>query len=269
MTAPLADFAVRTTSAALLGAVMLVAIVFGGVWGVAILVSAIGVLVAAEFYTLTRRERRTPNEVFGLTAVFALPLATARYGSAGLATTVSVLIVAALVWHVAIRSVRLSDTAVTVFGVAYIGFTLAHLVLMRQLAGGVALCLLLVFGVWANDVFAYLAGSSIGRTPLAPRISPRKTWEGFAAGTLATTLVWVVGGSYLTSMAWPSLVFVGLSASAAAALGDLAESRFKREVMVKDSGTLLPGHGGFLDRFDSFILVTVVAYYTLTLVGVR
>lgn len=269
MTAPLTDFAVRAGSAGLLGAIMLAAIIFGGVWGVAVLAAGIGVLAAIEFYALTRRERRTPNELFGLAAVIAAPLSTARYGNAGLATTVAVLVIAALVWHVAIRSVRLSDTAVTVFGAAYVGLTLAHLVLIRQLDNGVMFCLILVFGVWANDIFAYLAGSAFGRTPFAPRISPKKTWEGFAAGTLATVLVWVMGGSYLTDLTWPVLTVLGLTASAAAALGDLAESRFKREVMVKDSGRLLPGHGGFLDRFDSLILVTVVTYYVLLVVGAR
>jgi phosphatidate cytidylyltransferase len=248
---------------------MLGAILFGGLWGVAALAAAIGVLAATEFYALTRRERRTPNEIFGLTAVAAMPFAAAGFGETGLAGVVGVFVIAALVWHVTFRAVRLADTAVTVFGAVYIGYTLAHLVLIRTLADGTMLCLTLALSVWANDVFAYLAGSTLGRTPLAPRISPKKTWEGFAAGTLATTLTWTVVGSQLTSVPMLQCVLIGLGASCAAAVGDLAESRFKREVKVKDSGRLLPGHGGFLDRFDSFILVTIVSYYALLLAGVR
>jgi len=268
MSRPLADFAIRALSAGLLGAVMLVAILFGGVWGVAALASVIGVLAGVELTTITRRDRRAPDTVAGLAAIAALPLVTARFGADGIASVFAALAVGALVWHVAFRSLRLADTAITVFGVAYVGLAFAHLVLLRQLTDGVSLCLVMVLGVWANDVFAYLAGSTFGRTPMAPRISPKKTWEGFAAGTLATTLVWTVAGTILTDLAPGLLITVGIAASLAAAIGDLAESRIKREMMVKDSGRLLPGHGGFLDRFDSFILVTVVTYHVLASAGV-
>lgn len=269
MSRPLADFAIRALSAGLLGAVMLATILYGGVWGVAALASVIGVLAGAELVAITRRERRTPNTLAGLAAIVALPLAAARFGADGIAPVLAALVVGALIWHVAFRSLRLADTAITVFGAAYIGLPFAHLVLLRQLPDGVSLCLVMVFGVWANDVFAYLAGSTFGRTPMAPRISPKKTWEGFLAGTLATTLVWAVVGTMLTDLPLDRLIIVGLAASLAAAIGDLAESRIKREMMVKDSGRLLPGHGGFLDRFDSFILVTIVTYHVLVLAGAR
>ena len=269
MNRPLADFAIRALSAGVLGAAMLAAIVFGGVWGVAGLASAIGSLAGAELAAITRRERRAPDVVAGLAAIAALPFVVARFGAAGIAPVFAALVAGALAWHVSFRSLRLADTATTVFGVAYIGLAFAHLVLLRQLDGGVALCLVMVLSVWANDVFAYLVGSTLGRTPLALRISPKKTWEGFAAGSLATTLVWAVAGSALIDLPAIWLVTIGGVASLAAAIGDLAESRIKREMMVKDSGRLLPGHGGFLDRFDSFMLVTVVTYHTLLLAGAR
>ncbi len=117
----------------------------------------------------------------------------------------------------------------------------------------------MIVSIWANDSFAYMAGSAFGRHKMAPRISPKKSWEGFVAGTLGTTGVWLAAAlcrASISRLAGGSLI--GLAASIAAVIGDLAESRIKREVGVKDSGTLLPGHGGFLDRFDSFIMVAIV-----------
>jgi len=266
----LKDFAVRTASALVLGAVILGVLFFGGVWGLAIATSAIAALCVAELYALARRESRLPNEVFGLAAVAAMPLAAAAYGPAGLTAVVGVLIVASLAWHVLFRQVRLTDTAVTVFGAIYVGFTLAHLVLIRQLDGGTLIALTMIISVWVNDVFAYIVGSAFGRHRLAPSISPNKTVEGLVAGSVATVAVWVLMGLF-ADLALPAgwLVALGLGASVGGVVGDLAESRIKREAEVKDSGRLLPGHGGFLDRFDGFIVICVVTYYLLVLAGVQ
>jgi phosphatidate cytidylyltransferase len=266
----LRDFGIRTLSAALLGGVVLAVLFFGGTWGLAAAVAVIAALAATELYALARRERRLPNEMFGITAVVAMPLVAARWGGSGLAAVISALIVASLVWHVLFRQVRLSDTAVTVFGAAYVGFTLSHVVLIRQLDGGTMLTLTMILGIWANDVAAYLVGSTVGKRPLAARISPRKTWEGLAGGTAGTVAVWLLVGPLAeTGLSVSTLLLIGLVSSLAAVFGDLAESRFKREASVKDSGTLLPGHGGFLDRFDSFIVVSIVTYYLLVMAGVQ
>lgn len=266
----LKDFAVRTATALLLGAAMLGVLFFGDVWGLAIAVAVIAAVCAAEFYALTRREARLPNEIFGLIAVVAMPLAAAAFGPSGLTAVVGALMIASLAWHVFFRQVRLTDTAVTVFGAVYVGFALAHFVLIRKLDNGTLIALTMILSVWINDVFAYIVGSAVGRHRLAPTISPNKTVEGLAAGSVATIAVWLVMGLVADlglSTGW--LVAVGLAASVAAVVGDLAESRIKREVGVKDSGRTLPGHGGFLDRFDSFILICIVTYYLLVLAGVK
>lgn len=266
----LKDFAVRTASAVLLGAAILAVLFFGRVVGLAAAVAVVAVLASAELYRLARREHRLPNEVFGLVAVAAMPFAAAVAGASGLAAVVSALVVASLVWHVAFAQVRLSDTAVTVFGAVYVGFSLSHLVLIRQLDSGTLIALTMIVSVWANDVLAYLVGSTMGRRRLAPRISPRKTVEGLVAGTVATVVVWLAAGPLAgLALRWQWLLALGLGASAGAVFGDLAESRIKREVAAKDSGRLLPGHGGFLDRFDGFIVICVVTYYLLRLAGVR
>jgi phosphatidate cytidylyltransferase len=264
----LRDFGVRTASALAVGAVLLVTLLFGGVWALAAVTALIAALATAELYALARRERRLPNELFGLVAVIALPFAAAAWGSDGVLPVLAWLVIASLGWHVAFRIVRLADTAVTVFGALYVGFGLAHLVLIRELPRGMAVALVMIIGIWANDVLAYVVGSAFGRHRLAPRISPKKSWEGLAAGTLGTLLAWVIGGAIADlGLAPGALAGIGLAASVASVTGDLAESRIKREAGVKDSGRLLPGHGGFLDRFDSFILVAVVTYYAVQIAG--
>lgn len=269
MTASLKDFGVRAASALVLGAVMLGSLFFAGVWGLAVVAAIIASGAMWEFVQLTRRGRTLPEEMPALAGIAALPFAAAAWGPTGLLAAGSVLVVAMLVRHVLVRQLRLADTAVTVFGAAYIGLGASHLLLMRRLEDGVMLVLATIMSVWANDVFAYLAGSSFGRRPLAPRISPKKTWEGLAAGTVGTTAAWLGIGSLGTDLAFGPLVAVGLVASLAAVFGDLVESRFKREAQVKDSGALLPGHGGMLDRFDSFLVVTIVVYHVLLAVGAR
>jgi phosphatidate cytidylyltransferase len=114
--------------------------------------------------------------------------------------------------------------------------------------------------VWANDVFAYLVGVSVGRHKMCPRISPHKSWEGFAGGLVGATAVsGLIGGWWIGGNVWLWLGF-GLVVALAAVGGDLLESRFKRAAGVKDSGRLLPGHGGLLDRFDATLGAVPVAF---------
>ncbi|MDZ4179735.1 MAG: phosphatidate cytidylyltransferase [Coriobacteriia bacterium] len=266
----LKGFATRVVTAGGVGVVMLTAIFFGRPLGLGIVLSAIAMLAVAELYSFTRREHRLPNEVFGVLAAGAMPISAAVAGRLGLMAALTVLVVASLVWHVMFRQIKTADTAVTVFGAVYVGFLLAHFVLVRQLESGVLFALATILSVWANDVFAYLVGSTMGRHKMAPRVSPHKSWEGFAAGTLFTVLVWAALALLPeNALALPVLIGIGLAISIAAVIGDLIESRLKREAGVKDSGSVLPGHGGFLDRFDSLILVSVVAYYLLILAGIR
>ncbi len=269
------DLGVRVTVATLYGAVMLGVTLWGGVMGLAALIAVIGALAAYELYEMTRREHRLPNEVFGIAAVVAMPLAAAVWGPVALSGVVTVLLVASLMWHLVFRSVTTSDTAVTVFGAVYVGFSLTHLVLLRGLESGTLLVVTTLASVWANDSFAYLIGSTLGRHRMAPTISPKKSWEGFAAGTVFTVVAWLaaywlaeryLGGAPL-GLVWHAAI--GLAVSAAAVVGDLVESRLKREAGFKDSGRMLPGHGGFLDRHDSLILVSLVVYHVAVLGGAR
>jgi CDP-diglyceride synthetase len=114
--------------------------------------------------------------------------------------------------------------------------------------------------VWANDVFAYLVGSAFGRHKMAPRLSPHKSWEGFAGGVIGAMIVAGLVGRLWIGEVWRIWIPFGLLVSLAAVAGDLTESWFKRTAGVKDSGRLLPGHGGLLDRFDATLGAVPVAF---------
>ena len=271
---------VRLVTAFVYAAVVLGAIWFGangplGRFEPVVLGVVLGVFAgfaAAEFYALSRREARLPNDAFGIVAAVAMPVFAALWGMAGLTAVLTALIAASLVWHVSFVRVRTADTTLTVFGAVYTGFLLAYLVLiLRVFSSGMILAYAVVLSVWANDSLAYLVGSTLGRHKMAPRISPKKSYEGFVAGILGSIAVWV-GLAVLFPTAGVGIVLalvIGFVVGLAVFVGDLFESRMKREAGVKDSGNLLPGHGGFLDRLDSLILVCLAAYWILWWGGVR
>jgi phosphatidate cytidylyltransferase len=274
-----ARLAVRVATAAVYAAVMLLAIWFNEIprlagYGPLVLAGLMSVLAglsASEFYALERRESRLPNESFGVAAAVLMPLAACVFGLSGLSAVVTALIAASLVWHVVFVRVRTTDTATTVFGAVYTGFLLAYLVLIvRDFVHGRDLALAVVLGVWANDSLAYLVGSTIGHHKMMPRISPKKSWEGFIAGALGTLAVWLSLPLFFpqVGVTLPVALATGVVVGASVVIGDLFESRMKREAGVKDSGTALPGHGGFLDRLDSLILVGLLAYWILHWGGV-
>jgi phosphatidate cytidylyltransferase len=121
-----------------------------------------------------------------------------------------------------------------------------------------------LFLTWANDTFAYLIGSKIGKTPLLPRISPKKTWEGTIGGAVMCMLTGVVISYFFKDLTLVNWMIVGGIVAIFGTLGDLIESMLKRSVGVKDSGSFMPGHGGFLDRFDAFIFAVPFVYLYLT-----
>lgn len=260
----------RVLTAVLYGVFVLGAILLGPV-ATGVVFGAMAGICAAEFYAMERREARLPNEVFGVIAAVAMPIAAAAWGLPGLSSTVTALIAASLLWHTLVRRSRTADTAITVFGALYTGFLLAYLVLiLREYEAGKLLALLLVVSVWLNDVLAYFVGSLLGRHRLAPHISPKKSWEGFAAGSAATIALWSAAPLIPAfGLSFSQAALTGAAIALSSVIGDLAESRMKREAGVKDSGASLPGHGGFLDRLDSLILVCLVAYWTLWWGGVR
>lgn len=279
---------VRVASALVYGILLLGAVLLGevavdgvklGSIPLGIVVGVYAAITASEFFAMNREEHRLPNEFFGVAAAFLMPIAGSLFGAAGVFAVLTALVAASLVWHVTWLRVSTLDTALTVFGAVYTGFLLSYLVLIREyghssLAVGGTLVVVTLASVWLNDSGAYFVGSTLGRHKMAPRISPKKSWEGFWGGFAVTVLVWAAV-PYLPwlpprfPLTLPWSLLTGAAIGLAAVTGDLFESRLKREAGVKDSGNLLPGHGGFMDRMDSTILVCLVAWWMLWWGGVR
>ena len=166
----------------------------------------------------------------------------------------------------------LVDWALTVVFALYLGWPLSLLLLLRGSQfgwpppRGLWWLLLLFAAVWTFDSAAFFTGHFLGRHKLAPHISPGKTWEGVFGGLLCTLILCLLLASWLLQVPWYLALILGLALSLAATLGDLAESLMKRQAQVKDSGQLMPGHGGLLDRIDSLLFAAVVIYFFSQLV---
>ena len=220
-------------------------------------------ICAGELFFMLRSDAKLPNEILGTLAAVAYPISMWRLGLSGSLLVTGGLLVALLVWYVFFMRARVGDVGVSFFGAAYTGLLLSSLILVRMslpgIWGGLLVCGIF-FSVWANDSFAYLVGSKFGKHKLAPRISPKKSWEGFIGGLVGSMVIWcfitLIPG---VNMQIPQALAFGLVCGLFGVLGDLAESRIKRNSGVKDSGTIMPGHGGLLDRCDSLFLASVAA----------
>jgi len=145
------------------------------------------------------------------------------------------------------------------FGALYIGLPMALLFSLREGAGGLGLFLTVLAITWGYDIGAYFAGLYLGRRPISPRLSPKKSWEGVAGGLCLSTVAGTAVGAAV-GLGGGTAALLGLVGGVAGQLGDLFESGLKRWAQVKDSGKLLPGHGGILDRVDGLLLVSLVVY---------
>ena len=160
----------------------------------------------------------------------------------------------------------------TVSGLLYISMSLGLLMnLYNYFDGNVyekgwLLPMLIIATIWINDTMAYLVGSFIGKTPFSP-ISPKKTWEGTVGGAILAIAVVTIAGVYWLELPWIQLLLITITAAVMGTLGDLLESKLKRMAGVKDSGSFMPGHGGFLDRFDSLLLAVPYVWLVLFLFG--
>lgn len=263
-------FITRSTYGLLYAAIILVCLFWGRV-PTMFLVSAMSWLCGSEFYRMARLGGRMPNEFVGLGAAALYPLA-ALVSVEGQTGVTLLLMLAAGTWYVLTPRASISDAAITVFGAAYTGLLFSSVVVIRASYLGTegALLTLGVMGsVWVNDATAYIFGSQFGKHKMAPRISPNKSWEGFVGGLLGSCLTWIA--LYALKVCGISLFLAligGLVCGVSGVIGDLFESRLKRAVGVKDSGNLIPGHGGLLDRSDSMLFATMTAYFVLHIGGI-
>lgn len=160
------------------------------------------------------------------------------------------------------------EGAVTMTGLLYIGLTLSYLVMIRLLPQGEWFLLFLLLVTWAADTGAYYVGTLCGQHALAPRISPKKTLEGLVGGLLgAMIFAYIARWWFLSELSGMDCLVIAVLLTLAGLWGDLAESAIKRSVGAKDSGGLLPGHGGMLDRLDSLLFTAPAFYYYVTFIG--
>ncbi len=267
---PLHSFVVRA-SAGIVYAVLFMGSLLLGVVPTAIFVSVMSLLCCIEFYRMVRIDGKVPNEFIGLVATVLFPLSALVDGV--WLTVLNFLLVLALgLWYIQMPRVRLSDVAVTLFGPVYTGYMLSAVVLLRAaLPGfeGIIFSIGVCASLWISDSFAYMVGSKFGKHKMVPKISPKKSWEGFFGGLLGSVLVWIFIWVLCpnTIGIWFAIL-CGIVVSIMGVCGDLIESRIKRGVGVKDSGNLIPGHGGMLDRSDSLIFGVITAYLLLHIGGV-
>lgn len=284
MNSKLKNFCIRTAS----GAVLLLLVVGALVWSklsTAALFAVIMVGGLIEFYRLCRKRGYKPLSILGIAnavAIFALATivwmlwGSGKPASESIADGTSILIfylvliapltIVCELWHKS--ETPLANIATTIAGVVYVALPLALILFIPQLLVGKwsewAMMSYIVV-IWANDVFAYLVGVVIGKHRLCERISPKKSWEGFFGGVVGAIGVAVLFGYLFEGNLW---VWggLGLVTALTGVAGDLAESMLKREADVKDSGAMMPGHGGFLDRFDAMLISAPFVFVYLCIV---
>lgn len=254
---------------------LVVTVWFGEPWFTA-LVAICGVLAVFEFYRLVGNTRVLPLTCFGLAGTLLFILSR----NSGILSTLepyiganqlmplllSSTILLSLVWLLkrARQEGAFLGWAWTMAGILYVGWLLGYLVALRDTDGGRNWVFLALFTVIASDTAAFFIGRALGRHHLAPNISPGKTWEGAIGGVFGAILVclfFTLPTPLQTDLNWMQAALLGLVISIFGQLGDLVESLFKRNMGVKDSGNLFPGHGGTLDRLDSIVFTGMVVYY--------
>jgi phosphatidate cytidylyltransferase len=264
----------RVLTALGLAAIGLPAIIYGGVFYF-LLIAIVLAGSAWEYVRMYRAVHYEPNQMVTIGGV--LVLATARFFFVQVAIPLFVLFVLlAMAVHIIAyergRDQAPVDFAITVAGIVYLGWLGSYLLDLRQLPGGLWWLLIVLPIIWAGDTGAYSIGAVYGKHKMTPRLSPKKSWEGYFAGLFTSVIVgafFAYAFSSLSPQPLGGLItplqggFLGLVIGALAPLGDLGESMFKRQGGLKDSSNVFPGHGGFFDRIDSWIWGAALGYFII------
>ena len=226
---------------------------------------------ALEAFSMLQRAGFRPATLVGAMGAAAAVLAAYWRGMQAVPVVTAVVAMASLVWYLArvVEARAVVNSAVSMLGFVWVGVlgSFAGGLLSRSHGAGIFFGAVVVTVV--ADMVAWFVGSRFGAHPLAPAVSPGKTWEGFLAGALAALVVGGVVGKLVVPWGGASHGLVlGLVVALAAPLGDLVQSMIKRDLRLKDSGALLPGHGGLLDRFDSMLFVLPATYFVVTVLHI-
>jgi phosphatidate cytidylyltransferase len=248
-----------------------------GAAAVLVLVTAVLVVAAFELYETLRTRGYHPATLLGLVGTASMLGAVYWKGEDAMPLVLSLFVVFTFLWYLAgvVHARPAMNVAITLMAFMYVGFLGSFAALLLRIPGvtskgalghdGVTLFLLPVIATVAYDVGAYAVGGRTGRTPLAPAVSPNKTWEGLVGATIVTFAVTLLVQVIFKMHPWTfsRALALALVVCVAAPLGDLAESMIKRDLGVKDMGRIMPGHGGVLDRIDGLLFVAPAAYYLL------
>ena len=250
----------RTLSALILTPIAIGLIWIGG-WPFFGLLALLLSLAAYEFAQLMRQGGFQPTWFFSIGLTLSILLDTLIPQANFLRPAIALILVGSLTWQMGHRSgAPTVDWALSLVGGLYLGWAGAHIVLLRQLPNGERWLLLTLAGTWLADIGAFLVGSRLGRRKMTPSLSPKKSWEGLAGGAafgIGLSAI-VAAGLGLSAIHGAALGALG---AIVGTLGDLSISMIKRQVGAKDSGQLIPGHGGILDRLDSLLFTAITGYY--------
>ena len=261
----------RVLAALVMAAIGIPAIIYGGVFYF-LLISIFLVLAAWEYVKIFQAAKFSPSMLVTVGGVLLL-LFFRNFLPTYSGPLLTLLILLAMTVHLfsyeSGRDSAASDLMVTLGGFVYLGWVGAYLMDVRALPDGGWWILLTLGSVWIADSAAYFIGSRFGKHKLSPRLSPKKSWEGYWAGVVLGTLG--AAGLALLFHAWGGIAvtwwqggLLGLVLSVFTTLGDLGESMLKRQAGVKDSSNIIPGHGGFLDRIDSWLWAAAIGYFLIT-----
>jgi phosphatidate cytidylyltransferase len=250
----------RVMVAAVLVPVILAAVVLGGYFmlGLGLILAVIGL---HEYYTLLRPYR--PNLLVGFLAGIGMMVGAFYWGQQGMLVALAALVILTFFWSLGgeFGAHLVGRMAMTAFGVLWVAMGFAYVLLLRDLEHGMALTIMLLACTMLDDTFAYFVGRAFGRHKMAPRVSPNKSVEGAIGGIIGSVLAAVLVKIYSPWLGWEDALIFGLAIGIVGQWGDLFESAVKRDFRVKDSGKILPGHGGILDRFDAVLFAGFVTYW--------
>jgi phosphatidate cytidylyltransferase len=262
------DLTTRVITGVIAAGVLLAATAIGSRALVVVVLAAV-TMAAAELFQGLRTRGYQPATLLGLVATASMVLATYIKGEPAFPLVLSLLVIFSFLWYLAgvVHAKPTMNIAVTVFAFLYVGFLGSYACLFLRIHDGQGIGLLIgaVIATAAHDIGAYLVGKYMGKTPLAPELSPNKTFEGLVGGVLASVFVSLIVVGQIGPWSPIKAFWLGVVVAVTAPLGDLCESMIKRDLGVKDMGKLLPGHGGVLDRIDALLFVIPATYYLVLL----
>lgn len=235
-----------------------------------ILLTLIALVGSYEYFLLLKKSGLQPSLLLSLLGTAGFCAGAYFFAENGIENMLVILVAVYFLWNLGLLGTRHEiNCAFTFLGNLYTGFLFSYLILLRNFKSGMIWVMVIFIVTWVTDTSAYIVGSLIGKHKIFPRVSPNKTWEGSIAAVIAAPASIIILSKFdffakiASSLSLPQQIMLGLAIAVAAQAGDLAESKLKRATEAKDSGWIIPGHGGILDRFDSILFSGFTGYYVL------